>query len=169
MINSVLLQGFLAKEQLKQSLAEIREISLKQKTISIVISSNAGDAVYAVEFVEAARGLAHAHYEVKIYEASSTAAYIALALGEEKEMSRNATLKIHRGEMRLSPSQISPEGKIDEDLVNNFKRFDRSLVDVLKKTKLNEDQDLMSRLYATDWLCLSARECFRRGIVQRLF
>jgi hypothetical protein len=108
----------------------------------------------------------HLRCKVKIYEASSAAAYIALAIGGEREMAKKATLSLHRGEFILSPTKINPEGKVDESLITEFKKYDMALVETLKSVKLDDRTD---KLYASDWLHLSAEECLMRGIVQRLF
>jgi len=174
-INSVLLQGYLDKGKLNRALEEIHSISSEPKpghdyraVVNVAIASDGGDGPSAVGFVEAANHLAH--FQIKVYEASSTAAYIALALSAIcREMNRDATLGIHRGEITLSPSQIDPSGKIDQPLIDSFKAYDGALVAVLKDQELGNDKTLMAELYASDWLRISAKECLRWGIVQRLF
>jgi hypothetical protein len=172
-INTVLLSGFLTKEKFTRAIEEIRLITIERMFVSLIIASDGGDAVPAVNFIETVKSLGR--FEVKIYEASSTAAFIALALGgrrgsgEKREMSKDAILGIHRGEIRLSPSQISPDGKIDEKLTKAFKSYDIALVEILAEAGFNNSKDLMAELYATDWIRLPAEECLKRNIVQRLF
>lgn len=174
MINAVLLEGFLSKEKLRMALEEIRAIGeYRDGSLCLIISSAEGDALAAVSFVESIKLDTYVHdMIVKIYEANSTAAFIVLALYDHLsfvEMKKDAVLGIHRGEIRLSPTQVSPDGKIDENLATCFRKYDAALVRAIKKTKLAEDEKLVSELYATDWLRLSAEECLKRGIVQRLF
>lgn len=172
-INAVLLQGFLSKERLEQAFGEIQEMCQKKYDIVLVVASNGGDTLAAVSFVERIKLDSDVQtIEVKIYEASSTAAFIVLALrgcSTKIEMNKNAVFGIHRGEIRLSPSQISLEDVIDKGLADSFRTYDAALVDVLQTTELYKDEKLMAELYATDWLRIPAEECLRRGIVQRLF
>jgi hypothetical protein len=161
----VLLDGNLSMVRLAKALNEIKVLADYFAGISIVIRSTAGDAVASVCFVEEVLKL-KLKLQVKIYEASSTASYIALAISNDREMCAESTLSIHRGEIRLSPSQISPEDKIDETLAKSFRRYDRELIKALKSSGLSRYTD---ELYATDWFRLSAVECLHLNIVQRLF
>ena len=169
MINAILLEDFLTKQKLRRISEEIGSIaaSLQYKFISILILSDGGDAISAVDFVET-MAVVPIKFKIKIYRAGSAAAYIALALSDKREMSRDATLGLHRGEIRLSPTQISPDGKIDENLVKGFKKYDTALIETMGKNGLN-GLCASSYFYATDWLRISARECLKRGIVQKLF
>lgn len=173
MINTVLLQGFLSKENLEQSFNEIRDISRQACNLVLVVDSTEGDALAAVSFVDRIKFDSDIQtVEIKIYKASSTAAFIVLALRDhltKVEMNKNTVFGIHRGEIRLSPSQISEKNVVDKSLTDSFRRYDTALVDALQTTELYKDEKLMAELYATDWLRLSAQECLRRNIVQKLF
>jgi len=178
MINTVLLEGSLSKEKLERALAEIRDFVKYSESpladapvLVLVISSNEGDALAAVSFVESILTIPRIEVDIKIYQAISTAAFIVLGLSELQpivEMRKEAVLGIHRGEIRLSPSQVSPDGKIDQSLVEAFESYDDILVEAIKKTKIHGTSN-MDTLYATDWLRLSAERCLELGIAQRLF
>lgn len=164
MIPVVLLDENLSRARLKRALDEIRTLA-GTNNIAIVIKSTAGDGVAAVDFTEEVHKLG-LKLRVKIYEASSAAAYIALALGDDREMRADSTLSIHRGEIHLSPSEISPDNKVNEGLVKSFRRYDIALTTAINAVGLHGRKD---ELYATDWLRLSADECLKLGIVKRLF
>lgn len=157
----------MSKNKLNQALEEVNSIHFgsSNKTVSIVISSDGGNAVSAVDFVCRLNGLP-LKYEVKIYEASSAAAYIALAIGSELEMSKSATLSIHRGGVTLGPTEIDKEGKVSKPILEGLRKYDTALIETMKNFNFSECTD---ELYATDWLRLPAEECLKRGIVQRLF
>jgi ATP-dependent protease ClpP protease subunit len=153
---------------LAAALEEIRYIHVggHDDNVLIIIASDGGDAVSAVDFVRELNGLP-LEYEIKIYEAISAAAYIALATKSKMiEMSKDATLEIHRGELNVSPTDIDKNGRLDNNLLKNFRKYDTALIELMEKFNLGDRTD---ELYASDWLRLSARECLERGIVQKIF
>ena len=100
------------------------------------------------------------------------AAFVALALADDSSrisMDRNSVLGIHHGEITLDPTQITPMGMVDRDLLLGFRKYDQALVETIKKYGLDKDEDLMSEFYATGWMRFSAEECVQRGLVGKLF
>jgi hypothetical protein len=171
MMNAVLLKGRLSVGKLRQVFEEIFRVNMDQEqgVINIIVSSKGGDGVAAVKFVEKVRGIDNLKkIHVKIYRASSTAAYIALALGDYFEMKRGSILAIHRGEIRLSPSQISPEGIVGKELTDSFRTYDKALIETMKKVGLGHEL-IMTELHASDWFRITAEGCYSRKLVQSLF
>jgi hypothetical protein len=169
MVDSVLLRGWLSKESLTKSFIEVENLTTlkRRKRVSLIIESCEGDAEAAVDFIRRCKEQ-NLEYLIKIYEAKSAAALIAISLGDYREMWSKAELALHRPEFRLSPTQISPDGKVDESVLKSFKRYDDLLVQSLKAVGLDR-KHLTSKLYATDWLRLSSAECVAWGVVQVLF
>lgn len=168
MVNSILLRGWLSKESIVMSAAELTALKLAgQNKADLVIDSTEGDAEAAVAFVEFCREI-RLDLSIKIYEAKSAAALIAISIDSYREMSRDKELGLHRPDFRVSPTQVDQDGKIDKPILEKFKQYDTMLLASMKRVGLG-DSAFTTPLHATDWLCLPAEVCLRLGIVHRLF
>ncbi len=175
MLNTVLLTGHLTEERLKQAATEINERESREN-FSLIIDSRGGDMKPTIEFVEflwaASCGPKSPRISgVKIYTAESAAAFIALSIPTYREMQKGSTLGIHRGAVILEASEFDLEsGQVsNQETIDRFKQYGTYLSRILEEYDLSSDQKLMSQLYGSNWLRLSAAECLERRIVDRLF
>jgi ATP-dependent protease ClpP protease subunit len=174
MLNTVLLSGHLTEEKLKQAVREIQERE-PPRQFSLIIDSTGGDMKPTLDFVEflwasgGPKGKLIAG--VKIYNAESAAAFIALSVPTYREMRRGTGLGIHRGAVVLEASEFDLEGgKVSNtETIDRFKKHDAYLKKILDQCGLSTDSKSMAELYGSNWLRLSAKECLERGIVTRLF
>ena len=174
MLNTVLLSGHLTEEKLKLVAQEIKERE-PPRQFSLIIDSQGGDMKPTLDFVEFLwkNGGSDNHFlsGVKIYNAESAAAFIALAVPIYREMRISAVLGIHRGSVILEASDFNLQnGQVEnQETLNRFEKYSTYLKCALDQGNLSSDPKLMAELYGSNWLRLSAEECLKRGIVQKLF
>lgn len=170
MQNAVLLSGQLNRSRLKQAIDEIDHMAINEQ-YCLVIDSFGGDMKPTVDFVKYLLDTGKQRLtNIKIYNAESAAALIALSVSVYREMRKDAKLSIHVGSLILEASGFDSEGKIlSKETINKFRQYRDCLDQILEECKLSCDKKLMAELYGSNWLRLSPEECLRRGIVQRLF
>lgn len=173
MVNPVLLSRHLNEERLSQAREEIRALEPKSE-FSLVIDSEGGDMKPALDFVDFLWNIRGLYLGgVKIYNAESAAAFIALAAGTYTEMRKGAILSIHRGSVILEAADFDFEsGKVvNRETIERFKKHERYLKQILESEdlKLTSDKKAMAKLHGSGWLRLTAEECLERRIVKRLF
>ena len=121
----------------------------------------------AVDFVDRAKSFG-LKFSAKIYEASSAAAFVALSLADEAEMSATTVLEFHLGEITVEVHELSSDGQIPARMRDGLVRYNRALQELL--TRLGVDTPkLNAELYGSGWLRIQAEKCLEYGIVQRLF
>ena len=173
MLNTILLVSLLTDDRLKQAAREIQEREAP-RSFSLIIDSPGGDMKATIDFVvflwNAGGPESQLISGIKIYNADSAAAFIALAIPTYREMRKGATLGIHRGSVILEASEFDADtGVINQETLDRFKQHDAYLKRILDENGLLKDKKLMAELYGSGWLHLSADECLKRGIVKKLF
>lgn len=174
MLNTVLLTGHLTEERLGQAISEIKERE-PPRNFSLIIDSKGGDMNPTIGFINFLWSSCGPNAElisgIKIYNADSAAALIALSVPAYREMRKGAELGIHRGSVILEASEFDLEGgKVsNQETIDRFKCHEVCLKRILDKCGLSSDQKLMAELYGSNWLRLSADECLKRGLVKLLF
>ena len=175
MANAVLLKGFLDREKIY---AAVRDISLcltmGEQEVILVIDSDGGNISPAVDFIsfmEKSEKHGLSRLGVKIYNAKSMAALIAIAvtLPEYREMSEKTILEFHRGTLQLEASDFDLKtGQISPEILEQFVTYN----DILRASlgsRISDNQKLMAEFYASNWLRLSAERCLELGLVGKIF
>ncbi|OHB17285.1 MAG: hypothetical protein A2544_01650 [Candidatus Zambryskibacteria bacterium RIFOXYD2_FULL_43_10] len=135
---------------------------------NLVMKSHGGDIVSALNFVDWVQSLG-VKFSVKIYEAQSAAAFVAFSLADEIELHSFAEIGFHLGEIPVSINDIMPNGQLPQTMRENLSRYTNAMSNLMKKLGIDMDKFLMAELCGSGWLRLSAKECLKRGMVQRLF
>lgn len=166
-INTVLLYGHLSEKELEDAASEIRDL---EGEYSLVIESKSGDIEPAMDFMESlwaggGRNLAG----VKIYNAQSVAALIALCVQTYREISRGAILRIEQASTVIEAIDVDLEnGTLDQEVLGTFRKYDTYLRNVLESCRLYENRFYVNKLEA-GFLELNARQCLDLGLVKRIF
>jgi ATP-dependent protease ClpP protease subunit len=162
----VLLRGYITESLLEGAWREIcfylQFSEAKAHSLSIVVDSVGGNGTKALEFVRKVKktGLI---VKTKIYHAESAAALIALSF-ERREIVWNGKLVIHLGSVEIESCDINNDGKIPRSYVETAREFRKA---VLNATALPPGA-LMDTLLATNRLVLTASDCLRLGLVERV-
>jgi len=165
----VLLEGQLTKVIYEAATAEISGFAATcpNSRCCLVVKSHGGDMLPSLDFVDRAKSLGM-KFSTKIYEASSAAAFVALSLADEAEMSATTVLAFHLGEITIEVQDLSPDGQIPATMRDGLVRYDRALQELLKRLGVSTPK-LNAELYGSGWLRIQAEKCLEYGIVQRLF
>lgn len=169
MVYAVLLAGELTAGVLARAEREIRNKPPGEPYCLVVKSPGGalGPSVNFAQFLmgEGGRDLTN----VKIYEASSAAALIALAAVAPRSMPVVGEIAIHRGCFEhLEATAIDFEtGQVSGALLEQLRQYESLQRRVLGKC--GELEDLMLQLNELGWVRLAAKECLDRGLVQELF
>ena len=159
----VLLRGPITEGSLKETW---REVEYYRETgdcdITLVIDSTGGNSAEALGFIEKIKN-SGINISAKIYHAESAAAFIAL-VANEREIVRNGRLVIHLGSVGVESCDIAEDGTIPKEYRATVKKFR----DAVLNAAALPPGSYVDRLLATNWLDLSAEECLRLGIVQRI-
>jgi ATP-dependent protease ClpP protease subunit len=179
-ITTILISGLLTKARLDRAIEEIRHVAVgnsADENLVLIFNSPGGDCFAALRFLDAVHGdertrrLAE-RAEVKIYDAHSTAAMVAFALGSKWELWVNAKIGFHLGETNVqvgNPDHFDQDGRLAAWIVEEWRRYRTAVTELMDRLGLNTDRKLQAEFWATGRLDLSARECLRRGLVSRLF
>lgn len=169
MITSVLLRGYLSKKEFEEAFQEIDRFDLfdDEGECILVVDSDGGDFQPAMEFVGKVRELG-TRVLVKVYNAQSAAAFVALSLKHYAEMKGGTVMGFHRGFFKLEAPDISYDGKVPEPKLLALREYNAELEGILSKCGV-KDPKLLAELYGRGWLNLSAELCLELGLVNRLF
>jgi hypothetical protein len=170
----------LTKARLDRAIEEMRRVAVGTSVddnLVLVFNSPGGDSLAALRFLDAVQGdertrrLAE-RAEVKIYDAHSTAALVAFALGSKRELSAKAQIGFHLGETNVqvgNPDHFDQDGRLAPWIVEEWRRYRTAVTELMNRLGLDTDRKLQAKFWATGRLDLSAEECLRRGLVSRLF
>ena len=175
MANAVLLKGSLNREKINEAIRDIsRCLMVGHQEVILVMDSDGGNispAINFIEYIEKAESHGLSTLRVRIYNAKSMAALIAVAvtLPEYREISRETILEFHRGTLQLeAPDFDHKTGQISPEILEQFVTYN----DILRASlgsKISDNQKLMAEFYASNWLKLSAERCLELGLVGKIF
>lgn len=167
-INSVLVEGHLTDSLLEETCREIGDVARAgMKSCTLIVKSHGGDMVPAMKFVAAARALP-LEFDVKVYNAQSAAAFVALSLRHCAEMKRGTVMGFHRGYLKVEEPDISTSREVPKAMYEALLEYNGELDALLERNGVS-DPKLLAQFYGGGWMMLSADECLKYGIVQRLF
>ena len=178
-IETILISGLLTEERLHRALQELRNIAETSADLEVVflIDSPGGGISCTLEFLDAVLredGLCRLAERamVKIYEAHSSAAYLAFSLGATHELAAQASVGFHLGKIQVqtgNPEQLLPDGRVSPKIMETWRRYQSAVFRLAKRLGLDDNPNLTGKLAASGRVELTAEECLRRGIVNRLF
>lgn len=166
---TVLLRGPLTKSKLENAWREVVVYQEPAKggpqSITLVIASEGGGH-RAFEFVRkmAKSGIV---FSTKIYQAKSGAALIAMA-AKRREMERGGVFEIHMGSATIESNEINAEGKVSDRILSFLEDGREKTLSLMVQCGFQETGPHMDTLFAQNRLTLTAEECLRLGIVERI-
>jgi hypothetical protein len=174
-IQSVLISGEINEPRMYRAVGELADISAARSPSRqpvIVVDSDGGSVEKTYAFLEhlfddAATRSVVEQSDVKIYNAQSGAAIIALSIGQRRVMSAGTHLGLHLPLVTLRWDQVGEDGRMwhAETLVRSG--AERTLA-LMSRYGL-DGAEQKSQILSTGWLRLSADECRKRGFVEGLF
>jgi ATP-dependent protease ClpP protease subunit len=174
-IQSVLLSGEINEPRMYRALGELADISAARSPSQqpvVVVDSDGGSVEKTYAFLEhlfddAATRSVVEQSDVKIYNAQSGAAIIALSIGQRRFMSAGTHLGFHLPLVTLRWDQVGDDGRMwrAEPLVRSG--AERTLT--LMSRYGVDGPEQRSQIMSTGWLRLSSDECKKRGLVEGLF
>lgn len=176
MIQSVLISGELNDARLARALSELADVSSAsgpaQKPV-IVIDSDGGNvsalrAFLECTFADQRTCAAVESAKVKIYNAQSAAAAIALSFGCWREMAARTCIGLHWPVLTLEIADVDSDNHMSSRVLQDCK-WTEDLLDQLMRRYELEEPELRSQFYSSGWLRPTAEVCLRRGLVDRLF
>lgn len=172
---AVLLQGYIDRKKTDQVLNQIESLfeHSNERKISLVIDSEGGKVAPSIVLIQSLHKYQREGMTitVQIQNAASMAAIIALSVGKNRLMSRSGMLEIHTGQLdQIEASDIDlATGTISESILTQFKQYQALLETVLTKYKLDQNNELMTELYGSNWLRLNAKTCAELQLVDEIF
>lgn len=179
-IRTILISGLITDKRLRCVLQELRDIAARASAddrVVLLFDSPGGDICAVVNFLQAIerdaglRSLAQ-QAEIKIYEAHSAAALLAFSLGSRREIAAKAKAAFHLGQITVQvgdPTQLEPGGLVSVPVLAPWLKYRSMVAELTKRLGLASDSKLDTELWATGRLELTAEECLKRGLVQRIF
>ena len=173
-INAVLISGEIDRDRMYRALGELAEIAAKEaqsrKPVVVVdsmgghIEPTCGFLDSVLEDIQTRRSLEQA--DVKIYNAQSAAAVIALSIGRRRTMAAGTELVVH---LPLATVQFDGAG-MDGRLYRpeGPAHWVERTLGLMSRYGLDGPAQ-RSQLFSAGWLRLSADECHERGLVSELF
>lgn len=173
-IQNVLITGDLDDARLCRAKGELADVCALPAEIcrpTIVIDSNGGSVAALHNFLESISQdprtrAALERAKVKIYNAQSAAAVIALTFGSKREMACGSVLGFHMPSISLLIGEVDRDNRVSPSV------FEPSLKTAQMVERLVERYGLHDRkaeLYCSGWLRVTAQECLSRGLVDRLY
>ena len=105
---------------------------------------------------------------VKIYNAQSAAAIIALFVGRYREMAADTAIGLHLPLLTVDPFSVDADNHLTGCSLESCRTTVELVEGVMRRCGLDEPE-LKSELHQSGWLRLAAAECSKRGLVNRLF
>ena len=176
MIQSVLISGELDDARLARALGELADlngVSTSALKTVIVVDSDGGNSTALHAFLEAmledrrARAVAESA-EVKIYNAQSAGAVVALVLGCYREMAESACIGLHLPLVTVGLGDVDIDGRMTTRILEGCRKTEDLLEELMQRYGLDEPR-MKADLYSSGSLRLTAEECLRRGLVKQLF
>ena len=176
MIHSVLISGALDEERLYRVLGELADLGTAQTAdleLVLVIDSDGGNCGSLRSFLECATAddrtrAALANAGVKIYNAQSAAAVIALSFGRYREVAPETAIGLHLPLLPVDMSFVDADDRLVEFKFESCRKTVEIVEEVMRRFGLDEPK-LKAELHESGWLRLPAQECLKRGIVHRVF
>ena len=164
----VLFSGPLTNKSLEYAWAEIKEYQARGETeVGLIIRSDGGSGSKALDFADKLRELGVQTW-AKIYRAESAAAIIAMA-ADRREMTKDAVFGVHLGAIaHVETSDLGERGEIPTRLFLEAKRVREGTLALLAKVGLKAPSAVTDILLARNRLTLTAEECLKLGIVERI-
>jgi ATP-dependent protease ClpP protease subunit len=176
MIQSVLISGELDDSRLARALGELADLSsvlVPHRRVVIVIDSDGGNIRALHAFLECifadpqTRTLVESA-KVKIYNAQSAAAAIALSFGCWREMAAGTCIGFHWPLLTLEIADVGADNRMRSRVLKDCTSTEELLDQLIMRYGL-EEPALRSEFYNSGWLRPTAEVCLRRGLVDRLF
>jgi ATP-dependent protease ClpP protease subunit len=180
-MKTVVLKGYIDADLVSRTTEQIADILEKNKdeSISLEIDSDGGNMAQAIKFLKYVKiyveGTNGTYVSVKIVNAKSSAALVALSLGHKRVMKKDSVLELHRGTLQIEVKDIDVltgrlvSGKLPEKTLAVLQDYTDRFLDLLKNFRIDSNPGSMAKLRLTGWLKLSAEECLRLGMVDELF
>jgi len=171
----------LTRERLDRVFAEFRIAAADTsatENLVLLVNSEGGNSIATLRFIQSVlddermRSLAE-RAEVKIYGAKSVATLLAFAFGATRELSAEGEIGFDLGERIVqvgNPDDYEQDGRLTPQFMDRWQAYRDAVLELMRRLGLDADPDLNMRFCASEWrLELSAHECLRRGIVNRVF
>lgn len=173
-IQSVLISGELDNSRLARALGELAEFGTIPAEVCkpvLVIDSDGGDSSALHGFIECiledqrTRAAAEGS-DVKIYNAQSAAAVIALSLGCRREMAAGTLIGLHLPLVALNIGDVEDDDRITPRILEGCRKTEQVLERLINRHGLGERK---SGFYSSGWLRVTAEDCLSKGLVNALF
>lgn len=176
MTHSILISGDLDNERLYRVLGELADLgttTTPDPELVLVIESNGGNCLSLRSFLECASAddrtrKALAKAGVKIYNAQSAAAVIALSVGRYREMAAGTAIGLHLPLLPVDLFDVDGDNRLVGLKFEECRKTMEVVEEVTRRFGLDEPK-LKSELHESGWLRLPALECLERGFVHRIF
>lgn len=176
MIHSVLVSGDLDDERLYRILGELAGLAMAatpDPELVLVIESNGGSCLSLRSFLECVNAddrtrKALARGGVKIYNAQSAAAVIALSFGRHREMVAGSQIGLHLPLLPVDLIDVDKDNRLVGIPFENCRKTVEVVEEVMERFGLDEPKP-QSEIHESGWLRLPALECLKRGVVHRIF
>ncbi len=166
----IMLLGDLTKTSLENVWREVErynELTKNTDEITLVLASGGGNAIKTLEFL-ARIEKTRFRFSAKIYQAESAAALIALT-AKKREIVRGGIFKISLGWVEIETCDIlDPEGQVPRRILLQAKQLRKKTFELLRSCGFPENGTLMQQLITRNHLALTADECLKLGIVERI-
>ena len=171
-METVLLSGVLNREVVEKAKNEIDYAAQKTTEINLIVKSNGGHVVPVIDLINTLNDLRNRNlkFSVKIYEAQSMAAVLALSIRCHRSMSQDTTIGLHRGSLQLEATDFDLEtGQISDEILDSFRKYSKHFEKILKEYGISNNKSLITVLYATNWIQLTPAQCLGFSIISELF
>lgn len=173
-IQAVLISGEIDEARMYHALGELADISAARSPYQspvVVVDSDGGSAEKTYAFLEhifedaPARSAAE-QADVKIYNAQSGAAIVALSIGQRRVMAAGTHLGFHLPVVTVRWDQVDRDGSMWR--AEACARYVERTLSLMNRYGVDGPEQ-RSQIFSTGWLRLSADECRKRGLVDALF
>lgn len=169
-MHAILLDGYLTAKRLAEVSREIDHYFNEPRggplALTLVLNSQGGETSATRELVTRLAE-SDCSLSAKIYRAESAAAFIALS-AETREMIQNGIFRIDLGGQYIDSNMLVTPERVSDQIVAEAKQWRAAVFALLKKRGFPQNGELMTRLLARNELTLTAEECLKLGIVQRI-
>lgn len=164
---AILLRGPVTEDSLARVWREIEYYKRRDESdIVLVIDSEGGNGTKAIEFIEKVKNFG-VNIAAKIYHAESAAALIALSVNK-RDMVANGLLVIHLGSVQVESCDINYDCVIPPRFKVMTDEIRRTALGFLDEIGALKPSPYVDKLLATNRLTLTADECLKLGIVERI-
>jgi hypothetical protein len=173
-IQSVLISGEINEPRMFRALGELADISAARSPSQqpvVVVDSDGGSVEKTYAFLEhlfddAATRSVVEQSDVKIYNAQSGAAVIALSIGQRRVMAAGTHLVFHLPIVTVRWDQVGRDGSMWR--AETCARYVERTLALMNRYGVDAPEQ-RSQILSTGWLRLSADECRKQGLVDGLF